>query len=170
MGYYWRTLRVGDKNKFLSDFKKRIKDIFIQRWWVNVEATSTGRLFKYIKTEFKYEPYLDNLNRPLRIALTKIRLSSHHFFIERGRWDKVDREDRVCTVCNVLEDELHCLVFCPRFVNERNGLLNVALRERPCMNEFVKVLKSVNEEDMKSIGLLCLKVLIEYSRDLFVEE
>ena len=82
-----------------------------------------------------------------------------------GIWDKVD----ICTLCNVLEDEMHCLVLCPRFMNERNGLLNVALRERPCMNEFVKVLKSVNE-DMKNIGLLCLKLLIEYSRYLFVEE
>ena len=50
---------------------------------VNVEATSTGRLYKYIQTEFKYEPYLDNLNRPLN-CFNKNLIKFTSFFHRKG--------------------------------------------------------------------------------------
>ena len=88
MGNFWITQRVTDKQHFLASFKRRLQDIYLQGWWENVEKTSSGRLFRYIKTDFVYEPYLDILDRNLRIALTKVRLSSHAFNIERERWGK----------------------------------------------------------------------------------
>ena len=42
-----------------------------------------------IKEDFELAPYLrKNNNKGFRQCLTKIRLSSHKFFIERGRWLK----------------------------------------------------------------------------------
>ena len=36
--------------------------------------------------------------------MTKIRLSSHKLLIERGRWLNILHKDRLCTLCNKLED------------------------------------------------------------------
>ena len=64
--------------------------------------TSDGRLFKHIKQEFGYELYMNINNRALRISITKIRLSSNLFKIERGRWgeNRVERRERLCAVCD----------------------------------------------------------------------
>ena len=163
LGNYWVAQNVGDKKVFLEFFKRRMYDVFLQEWNASVSATSEARLFKHIKIDFAFETYLDVLCKSLRIATTRIRLSSHMFMIERGRWTKVAREDRLCTVCSKVEDEYHCLVTCPRFVNERRGRLNEHLLARPSMYEFVKFLRSKSPIDIKNVGLLCLSVQIEYN-------
>ena len=121
--------------------------------------SSSGRIFRYIKTDFVFEPYLNRLNRNLRIALTKVRLSSHSFNIERCRWEKIDRENRLCDLCGIVESEYHCLIECPIFVNEREGLLNARLMNYPGMDAFIRMFKSKNEKEIRNLGLLCLKVL-----------
>ena len=39
----------------------------------------------------------------------------HKLMIERGRWLKVPRTDRLCVCCNKLEDEFHVICECPRY-------------------------------------------------------
>ena len=102
----------------------------------------------------------------LRIAVSRIRLSSHLFFIERGRWGKkkVKVENRKCSLCNVLEDEFHCLFQCPRYNNERQNCLTDELRNSPCMYTFKKFLNSNNIETQKKLAILCLRVQKEHKR------
>ena len=71
-----------------------MRDIHIQNWKGEINGTSDGRIYKWIKNTFEIEKYLNILNKQQRVALTKIRLSSHLFNIERGRWNKTKREDR----------------------------------------------------------------------------
>ena len=165
MGNVWRAQKVNSKSEFLSKFKRRVKDIHLQEWTADVRETSSGRLFQNIKTDFGYEKYLDTLNKSLRIPLTRFRLSSHTLYIERGRWNKprkIPMNERLCAVCGVIESEYHCLIACPRFVNERRGRLTDGLRERPCMNELVKFFKSKSDNDLRNLGILCMNVTIEY--------
>ena len=111
-GDVWVSQTVLNTNEFLSVFKQRVRDIYLQQWTEEVAGSSTGRLFRYLKVDFKFESYLNVLNRAHRIALTRIRLSSHIFKIERGRWarTRTNRGDRLCSECSVLECEFHCLV------------------------------------------------------------
>ena len=52
--------------------------------------------------------YLYKLPIPAnRKTLTKLRLSSHKLLIERGRWLNILHKDKLCTLCNKLEDEFH---------------------------------------------------------------
>ena len=165
LGNYWREQKVNNKSHFLSLFKRRIKDIYIQEWNADVRDTSSGRLFRHIKTEFIYEPYLDKLDKALRVAVTRFRLSSHALFIERGRWNKprkIPLEERLCGLCGVVESEYHCIVVCPRFVNERRNRLPIALQERPCMDHLINFFNSKNEHELRNLGILCLSILIEY--------
>ena len=154
--------KIDNPNSFLRSFKERISDIYKQEWQISVNETSSNRLYKHIKERFHFEPYLNLINKAKRLHISKVRLSSHLFLIERGRWGtkKIKLKERKCELCNVLEDEYHCLIECVRFERERRGLLPPVLVNRPSMFEFVKFLK--NKESFSRLGQLCRNILTEY--------
>ena len=121
---------------------------------------------KHVKEKFEFEQYLNMPNKMFRIAITKVRMSSHIFLIERGRWANINREDRKCTECRCIEDEYHVLIECPRYREERKGCLSHALKTRPSMFEFIKYIKCVNEADCNKVGRLCARVQKEYRKDV----
>ena len=84
--------------------------------------------------------------------------------IERGRWTKVERQDRLCTTCNVIEDEYHCMIVCPRYANERRSRLSYILNNNPSMYDFIMYMKSKCLHDIKNVGLLSLSVQIEHRK------
>ena len=63
----------------------------------------------------------------IRIAITKLRLGSHHLNIERGRWNNTLLADRKCTICNDIEDEFHFDVICTQFYDLRKKYLPKSL-------------------------------------------
>ena len=138
-GYVWMNQSVVCEHSFLIEFKQRMYDIHLQEWETELNMTSNFRIYKHIKNRFYFEEYLGIVNKSFRIAITKIRLSSHLFYIERGRWSRpiVAAIDRTCTLCNIIEDAYHCLIECPRFINERKGCLPLALKNRPSMFSFI---------------------------------
>ena len=169
MGNYWVNQRVDNEKLFLALFEQRQKDMFLQEWNAQKSQSSSSRLFKHIKEHFKLERYLeDSDRRAYRIAISKIRLSSHSFNIERGRWgnNKMPKLERKCQECDELEDEYHCLVECPRFVNERKGYLPVKLRQKPSMFGFIKFINSENHENIKMLGRLCYKIMKEHKKSI----
>ena len=115
--------------------------------------------------------YLNLDNKAFRIAITKVRLSSHLFLIERGRWNKpkINAEDRKCDLCHSIEDEYHCLVECPRFVRERKNCLPVNLKNRLSMYGFMNFLKCPYPTVYYKLGLLCFKVMKIYKSHYIVE-
>ena len=101
-GYIWEQQTVTNKEKFLHSLEARCKDMYMQQCLSNINASSRCRLYRNLKEDFKLAPYLRKNNyKDLPQCLTKIRLSSHKFFIERGRWlkPKVEYCDRLCTLC-----------------------------------------------------------------------
>ena len=52
-----------------------------------------------------------------RLIITRWRLSNHKLRIETGRYERpyVPREERLCKLCHVLEDENHVIFNCPIF-------------------------------------------------------
>ena len=122
-----------------------------------------------IKEDFRFEDYLQFIGcRNLRVALSRIRLSSHNFMIERGRWKipKLDPSERCCEYCQnntVLEDEYHCLVECPRFKCFQRKYLPEYLLRRPSMFMFTKFMKADCLETMFNLAKLCLCVLKSYT-------
>ena len=66
--------------------------------------------------------YSHYINDYYRIIITRWRLSSHKLMVEVGRHRRpiVPREERVCSMCGVLEDEQHVIFTCPLYDNIRN--------------------------------------------------
>ena len=86
------------------------------------------------------ENYLKcNYHRDFRQYLTKLRLSSHKFLVERGRWvkPKINYHERLCTLCdeNDIEDEYHILMKCSYFVNLGiNTLVKSTIKDPVCIS------------------------------------
>ena len=54
--------------------------------------------------------------KKFRIGLSRLRISSHRLAIESVRWREPTRnplEERLCYMCNTLEDECHFVLECP---------------------------------------------------------
>ena len=167
MGNYWVAQRVENEKLFVSAFEQRLKDIYLQEWNVQISLSSSGRLFKHVKNYFKFEKYLDlSVTRAYRIAISKIRLSSHNFSIERGRWSKskIPRLDRKCTEFDEIEDEYHCLIECPRYANERKWCLPLSLKQKSSMFGLIQLIKSENYESINKLGRLCYRILKEHRK------
>src|SRR6056300_1576225 len=118
----------SDLDKFKRNCKQVVKDKFITMWkneLINIEKNPILRTYIKIKCSFRMEPYLSLVkNNKYRNAISKIRASSHHLEIERGRHCKprLAIQDRLCNKCKVLEDELHFLTVCEKYEPMRREL------------------------------------------------
>jgi hypothetical protein len=58
--------------------------------------------------------YIENSNFENRKLIVKMRISYHALEIERGRYNKINREQRICRQChlNAIEDEEHFFFHC----------------------------------------------------------
>ena len=95
-------------------------------------------LFLKLKKDFKIAKYLHmtDLLPSHRIAISKIRLSSTKFPIELGRYEKLARDERVCTFgCGKLGDEIHYLFNC----------------NQPFIKTIWEKLKLPNMDNLKSV-------------------
>ena len=81
-----------------------------------------------------------------RVILTRWRLSNHNLAIETGRYTRpyTERRDRVCTMCNTVEDEGHVIYLCPRYDDLRAQHATIVER-LTTVAEFL----NPNETDMK---------------------
>ena len=96
------------------------------------------RTYNRIKSQFEWEPYIYLVkNRKYRHALAKMRTSSL-LAIERGWCTRpVNPADlRICTVCNVVEDEEHLLLHCVKYAEERNVLFSKIVIAFPDFNNL----------------------------------
>ena len=101
-------------------------------------------------------PYLqNNCNRELRQCLTKIRLSSHKFLVERGRWVKpqISYQERKCTLCGQVdvEDEYHVLLICSQYSGLRAKFIRKQFYVKPSMLKFQKLLTTTNSKDLQKL-------------------
>ena len=78
-------------------------------------------MYKFLN-ENEMEYYLSHPDRNVRLILTKFRLSEHKLLIEIGRNLKIRRDQRLCAICNVLEDGFYFFFECKRNTNNRNIL------------------------------------------------
>ena len=78
------------------------------------------RTYKSFKETFGLEEYLEfSLDRKYRQCLSSFRISAHKLQIERGRYLGKNVEERKCTDCKVIEDELHFFCDCNKYNNSR---------------------------------------------------
>ena len=129
---------------FSKSFEQRSRDIARQECLStlyndtrsNSQQRNKLRTFRTFKDDISLENYLNtitNLNH--RIALTKLRISSHKLMIEKGRYSRqyIPPEERLCPFCqSKTEDEKHFLLYCVLYDTLRESLfkkLNENIKE-----------------------------------------
>ena len=69
-------------------------------------------LYKFLNSGNDNRFYLTHPNKIYRKNISKFRVSDHNLLIETGRYKKIPSEQRLCSVCKILDDECHFFFKC----------------------------------------------------------
>ena len=162
LGFFevWNAQGIGNIRNFLSIFKLRVKDVYIQDWHSRLENSTRARFYINV-AKFQYQQYLDILKvEKYRNSLCKIRVSAHRLKVETGRWTKPNKtplDDRICLICGVLEDEFHFIIKCPLYNDLRNIYIKRYYWQRANMPKFLQLLSSENIRVIKNLAIFIEK-------------
>ena len=138
------------------------------------------RMYRMFKDYFEVEPYLQTcINQKHRMSLSRLRLSCHKLQIEIQRYSKtyIEPEKRICKMCNLdmCEDELHFLIQCPKYEDERSSLLKCVYDVSPnvegldAKGKFIYIMSAPNIKIIKALGMYvykCFQLRNDKSQDL----
>ena len=171
--------------------KVSLQNVYKEKWELfisNISRNKKLRTYAKFKSSFEMENYVITLNLSKRKMFTKLRISSHNLSIEKGRHLKIPKSDeivcnfcnnkksncscdtfkynRLCQICNVVEDEQHFLLSCSLYENRRklfleklNSFLTIDFDDHDDL--FVKLMGTL-DGDCEIIPLLC-----DFINDLF---
>ena len=132
-------------NNYLPLLKTRVHDQFKQEWSTCLNSMSKLDYYVKFKSMFCYEDYIDNITiDSLRHCFSRLRLCSHSLEIEFGRFNGIDRENRLCKLCNqnTIESEYHFLLCCTHYYDIRNKYLGHI--SWPNINKFNSLMSTKN--------------------------
>ena len=100
-----------------------MKKKYISYWNQTLQHSQKLSFYYTFKKNYSLPAYLDLARKiPSKKSLVKLRISSHKLRIETGRYDKLPRDQRLCSLCNCnkIEDETHFLLDCPSYSSIRD--------------------------------------------------
>ena len=136
---------ISLKQSCMYELRQQLSDCFRTTWLESIndpvgkrgEGLNKLRLYAQYKSVVCLEPYLLYIKHDgKRLLLMKFRVGVAPLRIETGRYEanvdvygannkRVPRELRICKCCyGGVEDEVHFLLGCPRYVNLRKRLLD----------------------------------------------
>lgn len=131
--------------KYLETYNNKIESL---------EQNSKLQLFKNIKTDHNFEFYLKYPIFETRKLICKFRTSDHPLAIESGRYKNIPRDQRLCNLCKVLEDEAHFFLSCQTNKNLRCELFDdfdIDVKDSS-INKLNKILNPNTFQQVKSLG------------------
>ena len=136
MAHYYSNL-INNKINELNDLNKNV-------------------LYKYLKINEK-NYYLNHPNKEHRKLLAKFRVSDHELLIEKGRYTKIPRDQRLCKNCNLIEDEIHFFFQCKNNILVRVQFLQkyektyTDFDNKTLSEKLVAILNPSTPEDIKAV-------------------
>jgi len=124
-------------NKSGNVVKMNLIDQFKQTWSTSVDNSPKALNYRLCKKGVSFEKYLEILKDKNLFLLCRFRTSNHRLPIAIGRWQNINRENRVCNLCQgrQLEDEFHYLFEYTEFIHDRARLISQKYR---CSSHTVK--------------------------------
>ena len=113
-------------NEAKLTIKTKVTNYFKQNWLEqlhNGDDNTVLRTYRLFKERHIMEPYLYLVKEAkYRVAISRLRASSHPLEIERGRYTrpKTPVTERLCPCCNAIEDEHHFLLNCRIYDQDRD--------------------------------------------------
>lgn len=138
---------------YLPLIKIRLYDQYIQKWNGSLSISTKLQYYSKYKSVFQFEHYFNVIkDDKLRQSLTCFRLCSHSLDIETGRYFGIDRENRLCRLCNqhVIESEYHFLLCCNYYSDIRKKYLGTTAW--PSLAKFVSIMSSNNKSKLLKLA------------------
>ena len=173
MGFYhvWLNQGVGNVNLFLNLFKQRLTDNFTQIWHERLSNSSRANFYTHI-ADFRPKAYLNSVKvLKFRNSLARLRVSSHRLEIEAGRWARPHKpvNERLCNICNCLEDEYHFVIECSLYNSLRRKYIDQVYWRRPNMYKFINLITSDNNRTINNLAIYVHKAFKLRNNEFYVE-
>ena len=167
--YAWFNQGVENEKLFLTLFSQRLKDNYLQHWYSSVETCSKLKIYRYIKTSYEKERYIDVLNiRKFRHCYAQFRTGVHDLEVEKGRCRNLPLEDRLCRVCseNVVEDEYHFVLKCIEYADIRTFYIPSKYYVSPSIHKLHILLANKHEVTIRNLAQYIYHALIRRKQRL----
>jgi hypothetical protein len=159
-GYVWFQQGVGCEKTFVTVFKQRMVDMFIQEWDESVGSNDVFQDYRLFKNVFECERYFDFIEGKLfRDVLVKLRLGVLPLNASHFRRTFANDGNFTCRLCNVQEDEDHFIFDCPLYVRAREKYVNTRYFT------FVNILRNGSNSDLRKLSVylfLALKTRLDF--------
>lgn len=112
-GYVWTFQGVGNKSRFMREFRERLVDCYRQEWHDKISTSERFNRYKNFKQILEYEGYLSSLSiKRYRDAIVRSRLGINCLHDNKFRYNP-NASLRFCPLCNKEEeDEIHFIFIC----------------------------------------------------------
>ena len=137
--FFQKLLNLNEEDAIIGYIIELCKDSSIIKYYYNLVGnyrssdldrlnrkvnTANSSLIQYYRNLVGNEkPCIYNcfMNDYYRVIITRWRLSCHRLRVETGKYThpRLPREQRVCSLCGILEDEQHVIFVCPIYNNIR---------------------------------------------------
>ena len=159
--HVWENQGTFNITSLVTCIKAKLKERFILYWEKRINSDvgmDKLRTYKLIKKTFKIEKYLEILpDRKQRKSLAAFRISAHQLQIERGRYSGKKIEERLCIICNEIEDEVHVFCDCIKYQPLRTKMYQSIGKPLcnfvPNREIFISLMTSTDENTLKSVGI-----------------
>ena len=154
-GHVWVNQGVGDEQAFYKCFYQRLKDNYQQSCMEKVNGSSKCILYRNLIDMYKVPFYIESVqDMKYRQAITNLRTCNHRLHSETGRWSTpVPFGERICSSCNVLEDEYHFVLICSKYIELRSKYIPKYYFRRPSMEKFISLLTCKKKKQMCNLGI-----------------
>ncbi len=108
-----------------------LKIVFDEKWYYSyqwlteIENSNACDSYSIFKSNLQVELYLLLLDPKYSIRLCKFKAGNHRLPIVTGRFNNIDRQDRICGLCNLEDfgDKYHYLLKCSHYYKEGKDLI-----------------------------------------------
>lgn len=159
--HVWNNHSTFNSFALLNSIKHKLKERYISFWYKRLsgdEGMRKLRTYKILKQNFGRETYIEDIyDKDIRKCICSLRISTHKLRIERGRYCGETVENRLCTVCNEIETEVHFLCQCQKYKSLR-GKMFESIYGTNCISVtdpdalFYDLLTSQNKNILKAVG------------------
>ena len=150
---------VGSRSTLLSFVECMLKSKYTESWKNDVHNAPKCVYYRIFKTQHVLENYLCTLPEKYVNYIVNYRMCNNRLPVETGRWVGLERNQRVCNLCNNgdIGDEFHYIFRCSYFSDKRKRYIGFLNLMNANTLDFAKIMC---EQDTNILTKLCIFVNI----------
>ena len=156
-----------DRRHVKAVLRDRVSAIECQDWHSAVTGSGACSTYKRFKSHLRFEKYLTIMSQREATALCRYRCGNHKLPITTGRYNKVEKIERVCPLCNTkaIGDEHHYLFICPAFTQERSKYINARYLEPPGAQDIEGLFTCENPTSLSNLSQFCSIIMNSFKNN-----